>query len=332
MSTTSTHAATGRDHVRRGTNAISLGLWIALAAAVVQFTSIGSDFYVVGENVRDAWFGIPHATQLVLLSALTTSVLAGLAAGGRSPVSGRTAGVIIAVVGLLAVAQIGYRMLVPPFQGCLTYNCGFEPKVDATLLAGIWMALIGSIGAVVGGVMHTASRSAKETPANFWRSAEQTGMTPWLGLAGLSAAAMFLVGHLLLPFYSVEGGPADEWSGWGAIPHTAALVLLMVAVIVGLVVAAGRGRSPMTAGAVGATIAVLALVATARHAYRMAVSPFYSGPAEGVFGEGADILLAAWLGLAFGILTIIAGVVHAVQHRDTATTTDRRTDDATVGG
>lgn len=306
-----------------GTTAISLGLWIALAAAVVQLTSIGSDFYMVGEHVRDAWLGIPHATQLVLPSALTTSVLAGLAAGGRSPVSGRTAGIVIAVVGLVAVAQIGYRMLVPPFQGCLTYNCGFEPKADVTLLAGIWMALIGSIVAVVGGVLHAASRVARQTPGHFWRSHEQTGMTPWLGIASLSAAVMFLLGHLLLPFYTVQGGPADQWTAWGSIPHTAGLVLLMAGVIIGLAVAAGRGRSPMTPTGLGATIAVLALVATARHAYRMVVSPFYSGPAEGVFTEGADINLAAWLGLVFGILTIVAGIVHAAQHRDTRTSTAR---------
>lgn len=318
-STTTPASAPGRT----GTNAMSVGLWIALAAAVVQFTAVGSDFYQLGDTVRDAWFGVPHAVQLVLISALTTVVLAGLAAAGRSPFRGRTVGIIIAVVGLIATAHLAYRMAVPPFQGCLTFNCGFEPNVDATLLPGIWMALVGNVGALVGGILHAGSGAAKETNANFWVSVRQTGMTPWLGIAALSVVIMFVVGHLILPFYTVTGGPAESWTGWMSIPHTAGLVLLVALAIVGLVIAAARGRAPMGPTGLGATIAILAFVATARTAYRMAVAPFYSGPAEGVFEAGAEINLAAWVALVFGIVTLVAGVVHAMSHRDA---TPARTD------
>lgn len=318
MSATSTTAPAGAPG-RAGTNAISIGLWVALAAAVVQFTAVGSDFYQLGETVRDAWFGVPHASQLVLISALTTVTLAGLAAGGRSPVRGRTIGTIIAVVGLIATAHLAYRMAVPPFKGCLTFNCGFEPKVEATLLPGIWMALVGNLGAVVGGILHAGSRAAKETHANFWVSVRQTGMTPWLGIAALSAVIMFVVGYLVLPFYTVTGGPAESWTGWMSIPHTAGLVLLVTLAIVGLVIAAARDRAPMAPTGLGATIAILAFVATARTVYRMVVAPFYSGPAEGVFQAGAEINLAAWVALVFGIVTFVAGAVHARSHRDDVT-------------
>lgn len=324
----SAETATTPGDVERGLGALSVGLWIALTAAVLQFTAVGSDFYQVGDNVRDAWFGIPHTTQLVLLSALTTVVLAGLAAAGRSPVRGRTAGVIIVVVGLLATAQLGYRMAVPPFQGCLTYNCGFtpNPNVDVTLLVGIWIALVGNIGATVGGAVHAASGAARRTPPNFWRARTQTGMTPWLGIAGLGAAGMFLVGFTFLPFYTVAMQDAEPqtWTAWLAIPHTAGLVLLLAAIIVGLVVAAGRDRAPMEPGPLGATIAVLAFVATVRAIYRIAVAPFYSGPAEGVFQAGADINLAAYVGVAFGVVAVVAGIVHAAQHRTIAAEAARR--------
>ncbi|MDX1658006.1 MAG: hypothetical protein R3343_04230 [Nitriliruptorales bacterium] len=302
---------------RSGMRAFSVGLWIALAAGVIQFTAIGADFYQVGETVRDAWFGIPHTTQLLLVSALVTFTLAGFAAGGRSPVSGRTAGIIIAAVALVATAQLAYRMAVPPFRGCLTFNCGFTPNADnVTLLSGIWIALIGNVGALIGGVLHAASSAAKETRANFWVSRSQTGMTPWLGIAGLSMAIMVVVGYLVMPFYTVQGGPNQSWTGWMAIPHTAGLVALMALIIIGLVVAAARSRSPMSPSALGATIAILALVATVRTGYRIAVSPFYSGPAEGVFEAGAQIELAAWLALAFGIVAVIAGIAHAVTNQD----------------
>ncbi|MDX1619485.1 MAG: hypothetical protein R3320_00740 [Nitriliruptorales bacterium] len=318
MSTTTTSSR--HADAPAGVNALSIGLWIALTAGVLQFTALGSDFYQVGETVRDAWFGIPHASQLVLLSALTTFTLAGFAAGGRSPVSGRTAGVLIALVGLIAALHLGYRMAVPPFRGCLTFNCGFTPNAEnVTLLAGIWIAMIGNVGAIVGGIMHSASSTAKRTPANFWVSRAQTGMTPWLGVAALSAAIMVVVGYLVLPFYTVQGGPNQTWTGWMAIPHTAGLVLLMALIIIGLVIAAARDRAPMGPTALGATVAVLAFVATARTAYRIAVSPFYSGPAEGVFETGAQINLAAWIGLVFGVVTIVAGIAHAASNREVET-------------
>lgn len=318
----STHTATsGTGSELGGMDRISVGLWIALGAAVLQFTALGSDFYEVGENVRDAWFGIPHASDLILLSALTTVVLLGLAAAGRSPVGGRTLGVIVGVVGLVAAAHLAYRMAVPPFKGCLTYNCGFSPKTEVTLLPGIWIGLIGNVGAALGGFIHAASGAAKRTRPNFWVSARQTGMTPWLGIAGLSAALMFVVGFTFMPFYTVptEGG-SKSWTAWLSIPHTSSLVLLLAAIVVGLVIAAGRGRAPMSPKAVGMTIAVLGFVAGVRTLYRIFVSPFYSGPAANAgFLEGVQVHTIAYVALGFAILTIVAGLVHASQSSGTRT-------------
>lgn len=303
--------------VPRGLSVFSVGLWLALAAAVLALTAVGADFYRVGENVRDAWMGIPHTTQLVLLAGLTPVVLAGLAAAGRSPVRGRTLGAIIGLVGLIATVQLVYRMAVPPFGGCLTYNCAFAPKKEVALLLGIWIALAGTVGVTLGGFFHAMSSAAKRTPANFWLAPRQTGMAPWLGLAALSAAAMFVIGYTWFDFYTVvQGEETTEWSAWLAIPHTAGLVLLIVLAIVGLAVAAARGRAPMGAAAMGATIAVLAFVATARTLYRIIVPPFYSGPAEGVFEQGAQINLPAYIALAFGALTIVSGIVYAARNRE----------------
>lgn len=324
----STHTATsGTGSELGGMDRISAGLWIALGAAVLQFTALGSDFYKVGENIRDAWFGIPHASDLILLSAMTTVVLLGLAAAGRSPVGGRALGVIVGVVGAVAAAHLAYRMAVPPFKGCLTYNCGFNPKTEVTLLPGIWIGLIGNVGAAIGGFVHAGSGAAKRTRPNFWVSPRQTGMTPWLGIAGVSAALMFVVGFTFMPFYTVptEGG-SKAWTAWLSIPHTSSLVLLLAAIVVGLVIAAGRGRAPMSPNAVGMTIAVLGFVAGVRTLYRIFVSPFYSGPAAGAgFLEGVQVHTIAYVSLAFALLTIVAGIVHARQNREVTTTrtTDR---------
>lgn len=319
MSTDAAATRTGSD--LGGMDRISAGLWIALGGAVLQFTALGSDFYKVGENVRDAWFGIPHTSDLILLSALTTVVLLALAAAGRSPVSGRTMGVLIGVAGLLATAQLGYRMAVPPFQGCLTFNCGFTPKTEVTLLMGIWIGLAGNIAATLGGFIHSASGAAKRTRPDFWVAERQTGMTPWLGVSALSAALMFVVGFTFMPFYSVptEGG-SKAWTAWLAIPHTSSLVLLMAAGVVLLVVAAARGRAPMSPRAVGMTIAVLGFVAGVRALYRILVSPFYSGPAANAgFQQGAEVRTVGFIALGFAVITIVAGIVHAMQNREPTT-------------
>lgn len=317
----STQTTTARGSDIGGTERVSAGLWIALAAATLQFTAIASDFYQVGENVRDAWFGIPHTADLILLSALATVVLSALTAGDRSPVSGRTVGVIIGLIGLLATLQLGYRMIVPPFKGCLTFNCGFTPKADVTLLTGIWIGLVGNIGATLGGFIHAGSSTAKLTRPNFWVSNRQTGMTPWLGMAGLSAAAMFIVGFTFAPFYSVpkEGGDLEAWTAWLSIPHTSSLILLLATIIVGLVIAAGRGKAPMGPTGLGGTIAVLGFMAGVRTLYRILVSPFFSGPAEGVFAKGVQVHTVAYVALGFAGLAVVAGIAHAMKHRGSQT-------------
>ncbi|MEJ7795933.1 MAG: hypothetical protein WKF50_10305, partial [Nocardioides sp.] len=102
---------------------MSIWLWLAVGGATLQFSALGSNFYVIngkdGGTTKDAWLGIPHASDLILASAVVTIVALTLSARGRSPVSGRTLGTAVAVVGGLATAQLAYRMAVPPF-GCLT--------------------------------------------------------------------------------------------------------------------------------------------------------------------------------------------------------------------
>ncbi len=302
-----------------GMSRMTAGLWIATAAAVLQLTAIGTDFYQIGQDsVRGAWLGIPHTTQLVLLSAVVSLVLVALTAGDRSPLRGRMVGAVIAGVGLIATAQLVYRMIVPPFGGCLTFNCAFTPNnPNVTLLTGIWIALVGNVGATLGGLVHAASSKAERTASRFWRADSQTGMTPWLGLAALSGAGMFLVGFTILDFYAVptEEGGFTLWSAWIAIPHTSGLVLVAVLAIVGLAYAAARNRAPMNPQALGATVAVLGFLAASRTLYRIVVTPFYSGPAANAgFPTGTQIGASAWAALALGIVAIVAGIVHAVQN------------------
>lgn len=302
----------------RGMERVSAGLWLALAAAAAQFTAIASDFYVVGgENTRDAWFGIPHASELVLASALVTIIMAALAAGNRSPLSGRNAGLLIGVIGLLATAHIAYRMILPPFGGCLKFWDCTTAQVDVTLLPGIWIALVGSAGAALGGFIHAASGTARRTPVNFWVADRQAGMTPWLGVAAVSAVASLVIGYGGFTFYTVttQGGGTATWSGWIATPHTSMIVLYMTLAVVGLVIAAARNRAPISPSALGATIAFVGFVGGFRIFYRILVPPFSSGPAEGVFQPGATIGIAAYVSLAAAILVVIAGIVQAVQSR-----------------
>ncbi|MDP9023732.1 MAG: hypothetical protein M3N57_13750, partial [Actinomycetota bacterium] len=99
-------AATHRSDLaidERGMSRLSIGLWIALAGAVLQFTALGSDFYTWDDNIKDAWFGVPHVSALLLASALTSVTLTGLSAANRQPVRGRWVGGLIAVVGLVAM-------------------------------------------------------------------------------------------------------------------------------------------------------------------------------------------------------------------------------------
>lgn len=300
-----------------GLDRLTAGLWLAIAAAVLQLTAVASDWYQYGDTVRDAWFGVPHTAQLTLLSGVVTLGLVALVAGDRSPMRGRGLGLAIAAVGLIAGAQLLYRIAVPPFGGCLTFNCAFTPRRDdIEILLGAWIALGGNAGAVLGGLWHAASPGADRIKSNFWVAERQAGMSPWLGIGAAAAAGMFLAGHTWLDFYAVpqEDGGFQNWSAWIAIPHSAAIVLVAALGIVGLAVAAARNRNPLDPRTTGAVVGILGLLATSRIVYRVIVTPFYSGPAANAgFQQGTQIQAPAYVALALGVVTIVAGLVHMSQ-------------------
>lgn len=294
-------------------------LWVALAGAVLQVIAIGSDFYVFEEERRDAWFGIPHTSDLILLSALVAATMFVLTAIGRNPLGGRGVGLFVGIVGLLATLQLGYRMIVPPFDGfvpsnsdiigsgCLFY-CLPSQAVDAQLLAGIWIGFIGCLIVTAGGFLHAFSGTARQTRANPWIARSQTGMTPWLGLAALGAIGQFLFGYTFFTFYLTTGddGSTTYWSGWLPSPHTSSLVLGITLIVAALVWYASRQKAPLGPMAFGGLIAVLGLVSTYRIFYRIIESPF---------GDGASIGFAAYLSLLSAILIIAAGIAHAVTQK-----------------
>src|SRR5262249_23543176 len=135
--------------------ALTVPLWLALAGALLQFVSLGTDFYLWEGTRQTAWFGVPHTSELIVLSALVAGGFVGgglvgrmAANGGPSP--GRNGGLTIGVVGMLAPLQLIYRMIPPPFGGrvpdhaaiigdsCL-YYCLPSEAASADLLPGIWM-------------------------------------------------------------------------------------------------------------------------------------------------------------------------------------------------
>ena len=301
---------------------ITLWLWLALAGSVLQFIALGSNFYIVKGDTRDAWFGIPHASDLILLSAIVSVGAFVLIALGRNPIRGRGMGLAVGIVGLLATLQLGYRMIIPPF-GCLMYACGPSKAASVTLLPGIWIGLVGCVVVMVGGFVHAFSPAARETSAYSWASDVQAGMNPWLGLAALGAVAQFVFGYTFFTFYTVKGfmghGGPQSWGGWIATPHTSSLVLAITIVIVGLVVVAARGRSPMTPVSMGALIAVLGFASGARILYRIIQPPFNTAGGGTNVPVGTVIIHAgAYLAVLAAVVVIAAGIVQAVTHREEA--------------
>ncbi len=302
---------------------ITLWLWVALAGAVLQIVALfGPDFYFAEGERKDAWFGIPHASDLVLLSAIVAIGTVILMVLGRNPLRGRSMGLAVGVVGLLATLQLVYRMIVPPFggavpsdvgiigAGCL-YYCSPSEAAPADLLLGIWLAFLGCLAVTVGGFVYAYSRAAQQVPPRPWVAQAQSGMSPWLGLAALGAVGQFVFGYTFFTFYTTasDGGEVT-WSGWLPTPHTSSLVLLISLLVLGLAWTAARGRSPLGPAALGIAVAVLGLVSTYRIFYRIVSSPFGSG--------GSEIGIAAYLSLAAAILIVVAGLVHAVVQRGTA--------------
>lgn len=298
-------------------------LWLALAGVVLQFLALGSDFYKFrGEN-QDAWLGVPHTSDLILLSALAAVVLIGLLAADRSPLRGRKAGLVMGGVGVLAALQVGYRMLAPPFgffpsggsiagiagsgSNCY-YYCPPSRANAATLLPGIWIGLAGCIAVAVGGLAYAASRTAAAAPARPWRADVQGGMNPWLGLAALGAVGQFVFGYTFFTFYTTQAKDgAINWSGWLPTPHTSSLVLAVSVAVLSLVRAAARGRSPLGPAALGGVLALLGFLAGTRILQRVFAPPF---------GPSASIGLGAYLAVASAAVLVVAGVVQAVSHRE----------------
>ena len=317
---------------------ISIGLWLAVGVATLQFSALGSNFYVIngkdGGTTKDAWLGIPHASDLILASAVVTIVALTLSARGRSPVSGRTLGTAVAVVGGLATAQLAYRMAVPPF-GCLTYNCGATAKSDVTLLAGIWIGLIGCALALIGGLGHALSAAASRTPATPDVSDRQTGMTPWLGLAGLGLVVSFVGPFTFLDAYRVEGfmgsSSSATWGGWLSAPHTSSLVLAATIVGVTLVVAAARRRSLLSPSALGATLAVLGFVIASRELFRMLQPPFSSAGGQDTAVGTVTILAGFWIGFVAAVVACVAATVQAVLYYRESVSDEAATTSPTQG-
>ncbi len=296
-------------------------LWLALAGAALLFVSLGSDFYLYEGERQDAWNGVPQTSHLILLAALVAVGLFILTATGRNPVRGRNVGLLVGVAGLLATLQLGYRMLAPPFDfelrgtetlsltgSCLWY-CLPAEAANADLLAGIWIAFAGCLAVAAGGFLHAFSPTARQMEARPWIAPEQGGANPWLGLAALGAIGQVVFGYTFFTFYTTIGDDGGEiaWSGWLPTPHTSSLVLALSAVVVGLVVAAARGRSPLSPTAVGGLIAVLGFVSASRVLYRIVQPPFGTGPVE--------IGFAAYLSAIAGVLVLVAGIVYAVTSR-----------------
>ncbi|MGI8650264.1 MAG: hypothetical protein ACR2KW_07790 [Rubrobacter sp.] len=301
---------------------MTLWLGLAVTGAALQLYAISSDFYVFEGETRDAWFGIPHASDLLVLSALVAVVLAVLTIIGRNPLSGRGIGLFVGIIGSLATLQLGYRMIVPPFDGfvppnsnivgsgCLFY-CLPSQAVDAQLLPGIWIGFIGCLAVAVGGFVHAFSGKARNTQANPWIARSQTGMTPWLGLAALGAIGQFMFGYTFFTFYITPADTGGEtyWSGWLPSPHTSSIVLGLTVAVVALVLYASRGKAPLNPMAFGGLIAFLGLVSAYRIFFRIIEPPF---------GDGANIGFAAYLSLLSAVLIVVAGLVHIITQRATA--------------
>ncbi len=290
---------------------LSLALWLAIVGAVLQITSLFTDFYVFEGARKAAWWSIPQTSEMILLSALVTAGLVGLTAAGRSPFSGRTAARLIGIAGSLATLQLVYRMYAPPFgadvpehvgifgTSCLYYCLPSQAKA-ADVLSGMWMALGGCIMVAAGGIAHALWFKDQHAVAQPWLALEQPGMTPWLGLAGLGAVGQFVFGYTFFTFYRTvrANGVPTSWSGWLPAPHTAWLVLMVTVVVIGLVWLAARERAPLNPKILAMAIAMLGVLSAGRIAYRMYQPPFRMD---------AEIGPAAYLSLASAVLIAVAG-------------------------
>lgn len=306
---------------------LSVWMWLALGGAVLGFVSLGSNFYMFNNEAQSAWFGVPHTTELILISALVVLALTSLTAMNRAPTSGRGVGLIIGAIALVATLQLGYRMLVPPFGGCLHYGCGFDNPRPIGLEPGIWIAFAGTVTMMLGGFLHAASGAAKRTAPRFWIADRQAGMTPWLGIAAVASVGAFFFGFSgLFTFYTVAGFPAEgatnNWAGWISLPHTSVLVVASMLVVSGLVWSAARHRSPLSPGALGGVIAIVGFMAFTRILYRVLDSPWVTAAGGGGdqthTAAAVTVGWAAYASLAAAAVVTLAGIAQAATHREKA--------------
>ncbi len=299
---------------------ITVWLWLVLAGAALQLSSLTTDYFMYEGKAQSAWMGLPTTAELVLLCALVALVMVGLIVAARSPFSGAASGRIVAAAGLVATLQLTYRVIAPPFGSIVpdhvssfTSTCMFwclpAQALPADPQPGMWMAIAASATVAIGGLLHSLSTVAKATPARPWAASAQAGLTPWLSLAALGAVGQTLFGFTLFTFYRTIGtSGAHTWSGWLPMPHTASWVFAISVAIVLLVWAAARRRAPLDPSDLGALIAVLAFTSTARIGFRIADSPF--GPTTNV-----EIGPAAYLSLLSGLLAVVAGAIQSAKYR-----------------
>ena len=299
-------------------------LWLALAGCVLQLVALaGFDFYVHEDGKReDPFFGIPHTSDLIVLSAVVAIGLFVVTVLGRNPIRGRSVGLVVGVVGLLATLQLGYRMIVPPFSGSIeTYGwifgggCYFYcPPSEApptNLLAGIWLAFAGCLAVTVGGLLHALGKTARGTPAGLRPAPTQGGVTPWLGLATLGAVGQWVLGYTFFTFYRTDGRFGEQfWSGWLPTPHTSSLVSVVSLAVVGITWAAARRRSPLGPAALGWLVAALGFVSTGQILYRIVDHPFAPSNVSNV-----EIGAFAYLALLAATLVIVSGTAQAVTQK-----------------
>lgn len=299
---------------------ITVWLWLALAGAALQLSSLTTDFFMHDGEAQSAWMGLPTTSELILLSAIVAIIMFGLTATARSPVSGPVIGRIAGAVGLLATLQLAYRLIAPPFgaevpshvtifgSSCMFW-CLPSQAEAAEPLPGVWVALAGCAAVAIGGFLHATTRTARATPACPWGAAMQPGATPWLRLAALGAVGQTVFGFTFFTFFRTIGRRGETtWSGWLPMPHTASWVFAISGAILLLVWSAARRRAPLNPSDLGALIAVLAFTSSARIGFRIVDSPF--GPTSQV-----EIGPAAYLALLAGLLAVLAGVIQATSFR-----------------
>ena len=106
---------------------ITLWIWLALAGCVLQLIAlVGFDFYVHEDGKReDPFFGIPHTSDLIVLSAVVAVGLFVATALGRNPIRGRSVGLVVGGGG-----AAGYRAARLPDDRAALQRLHRDVRVD----------------------------------------------------------------------------------------------------------------------------------------------------------------------------------------------------------